>query len=481
MIILKKDEEKKRVWNLISANSGEIQDIIELHLIPSSLTNKYEIVQELIDDIQKQDIGINFEEWIFGIINEYINSGRNSEIILEKMNEILDVSKKYVLSKNINFKKFANVEKKTKTSIMFMDDDIEAVAISSTALKLFSLIGSDETMKLHENIHKKCYDILISPCLERDSTTKIFQLIRSRIYKSSITDRYMWDLIKMFISETPESYIMTVFNFLMINMLSTLSIERNPIPFIVSIIDDSLRWMMRTVYKDRILYNESYGGVDDIYGNSMSKESFYVYCCNDVVSKAAKAGMEILENEHGISEEQFTRIKDRLGGLDFMTPAIKLVTLPIASKIFEIPYKYLLTCPPKHALLVGIFLNYAGLGLLDDKFPIVSEFLLACPEDISFMSTTSSYKIRNLDYIINDNRTLFGFKSKKLKFDVMSSVCGILSASKKNLINSITGKALKKITFNSLEDDIILFYSQLYNNELDGMFSQMRTKVDAYF
>lgn len=481
MLIIKKEENKKRAWKLISINDGgEINDVIELNLLPSSLTNSFNIVQEVVDDIQKQDIGINFEEWFLGIINEYIESGKNSEIILSKMDEFLDVSKKYVISKGINFKKFANVKKSTKTSIMFMEDDIEALAISSTALKLFSIIASDDGMKLQGNMHKKCYEILISPCLEKESTTKIFQLIRSRIYRSSITDRYMWDLIKMFISETPENYIMTLFNFLMTNMLSTISIEKNPIPFIVSLVDDSLNWMMRTVYKDRILYNESYGGADDIYGNSLSKESFYVYCCNDIVSKAAKFGMDILENEHRITEEQFNEIRTTLDNVDYMPPSTKILTLPIASKVLDIPYKYLLTSPPKHALLVGIFLNYAGMGVLDEEYPIISDFLIACPNQMKFKSTSSSYKVRNLDYIINDDRSIFGFNSKKLKFDVLSGICGTLSASKKDLVNIITGKKLK-FSFNSMEDDVILFYTKLYSNGLEDIFSHMRRKTDAYF
>jgi len=506
MLLLQKIEKRKWSFNEVDDHNNFRRNIITLYFTPSSITNKFEVVVNLIDDMNKKVPG--FSDWFITLFSNYVESNYNSDILLEEKNRFVEFSKSYIDILNIKFSDFSNIEKSSKTSIMFEKEDIKAIAVSSTCLKLYSIfwfgiektilpteeidqngqivVGEKEIetkLALPDNIHREFYRSLISPCIEIKTTTKMFQLIRSRIYRSSITDRYMWDLIKMAISETPETYVMTVFNFLMVNMLSTLSPNRNPVPFLVSIIDDSIRWLMRTIYKDKIVYGEAFSGSDDIYGSSLSKDSFYVYCCNDVVGKAAKIGMQLLEDKYKLNDEEFNKVRDRIDIVDMLTPPMKILTLPIASRIFEIPYKYLTTCLPKHALLIGIFLYELSEGILDETFPIITEFLITVPTetDMKFLSTKSSYKIRNLEFIINNHKPIFGFSSKTLKFNIMSNICGILSASKKNLVSIITGQPLKKITYLSLEDDIIKFYTSLYSNQLDNMFERMREKSESYF
>lgn len=506
MLLLQKIEKRKWAFNEVDERNNFKRHIITLYFRASSITNKFEVVVDLIDDMNDKISG--FADWFSTLFSNYIESNYNSDILSVEKDRFVEFSKTYVDSLNINFSEFANIEKSSKTSIMFEEKDIESIAISSTCLKLYSIFWfgfekvkvpvektdqygqttleekeQDKNIALPDNIHREFYQTLIQPCIDTETTIKMFQLIRSRIYRSSITDRYMWDLIKMAISETPETYVMTVFNFLMINMLSTLSPSRNPVPFLVSIIDDSIRWLMRTIYKDKIVYGEAFSGPDDIYGSSLSKDSFYVYCCNDMIGKAAGIGMQLLEDKYKINDEEFNKLRDRIDIVDTLTPSMKILTLPIASKVFEIPYKYLTTCLPKHALLMGVFLHELSEGIMDESFPIIMEFLITIPtkEDMKFISTKSSYRIRNLEFILNNPKPIFGFSAKSLKFGIMSNICGILSASKKNLVSIIDGKPLRKISYLSLEEDIINFYTLLYANQLDNMFERMRDKLELYF
>jgi hypothetical protein len=480
MLILKENKKNKRNWFLLDVDdSGNLKEsLIELNLLGSSITNKFGVVSDLLSDICTNVP--DFEPWYKKLLKDYLEQSLDAEIIWDNIEDFMTYIEQYVDSKNIDFSNFSKVEKSSKTSVMFLSDDIRAIAISSTALKLYSIICYDSKIKLPENMHRRVYDRIVKPCVILDVTNKIYQLIRSRTYKSSITDRGVWEIIKLRIQETPESYVMAIFNFLMSNMLSTLSIDKNPIPFIVSIIDDSVRWMMRTVYKDRILYGEVFGGSEDIYGSSVSKESFYLHCCNDVVGKSAQAAISILENEANIEEEQFDAIRDRLEKIEYLTSIMKLLILPIAGKVLEIPYRFLLTAPPKHAMLLGIFLNYLSKNTLAERFPIISEFLLAYPKDPTY-STRSSYRVRNMEFIINDKLPIFGFASKDLKFEVMSAICGVFTANKKNLVNIIDGKAITKISYIDLEHDIIKFYNLLYSNQLESVFKKMRDTADGYF
>ena len=142
----------------------------------------------------------------------------------------------------------------------------------------------------------------------------------------------MWDFIRMMISETPESYVMTVFNFLMKSILILINVDQNPVPFLISTIDDSIRWLMRSVFKDRIIYGEVFGGVDDLFGSALTKENFYLFCCQDVIGKAAAVGMTILE-EKQLTDGEFQHVVDRLDGINKIHHSALLVILPIASKV----------------------------------------------------------------------------------------------------------------------------------------------------
>ena len=240
---------------------------------------------------------------------------------------------------------------------------------------------------------------------------------------------------------------------------------------------------MRNVYKDKIVYGEIFGGTDDIFGSSLTKENFYLYCCQDVIGKAAKIGMDIIDNNDSVDETKYEKVREQLNSIGYMFPSALLITLPIASKVLEIPYKFLLTIPPKHAVLIGVFMHELCKGVLDERFPILTEFLMGSPRsenNVTFI-TKSSYKIRNLELVINDPNLLFGFSSRTLKFDVMSSIVGIISASKRNLVNLITNESLNKTTYYNLESDLCLFFSEMYSGKLDPIFEILKEKADNYF
>jgi len=482
MLFLQRNDKNRREWVLLQVddNSNFKREIVRLTCqYPSR--NKFNPVKELIEELSLSDK--SFEPWFVGLMDSYLQNDTNAQIIEKSAGKFLTVAEDFIDSRKINFNNFSKLEKASKTSIRFLGEDIRAIAITATALKLYSLFWFDKRLSLPNNVHRQVYEKLLSPCLEQGTTEKIFQLIRSKIYRSNLTDRYMWDLIRICLLESPESYIMTIFKFLTQNMLISIEIDKNPIPFLVSLIDGSIKWLMRTIYVDRILYGEAFGGVDDIYGSTLSKESFLVYCCNDDINKSASAAMDIIENEYNLTDTAFNAIRDRLDNITSLFPSMKLLVLPIASKVLEIPYKFLLTCPPKHAMLLGIFMHHLAEDIMDREFKVLSAFLSACPRDMekAFSSTRSSYKIRYLEDIINDPTPIFGFGSKTLKYEILSSICGVLSASKKNLMSCLTGKSIGKFTYLQLEWDAIKFFTRLYSNQLDDMFLGMREKAYSYF
>lgn len=479
MITLVKDKKNKRCWKLNITKDNEDDINLDLDLLQYSLTNRFECVKELFNDMCKEIP--DFSDWYYDLIKNYIESEYNTELLLEQKENIIDFVNEYIDKKNIDFSSFVDKKKSSSTSILFDENDIRSIALVSTCLKIYSIFQYDKILKTPDNINKQMYDYFITDCKKLNTTDKMFQLIRGRTFRSSVTDRYIWDLIKITTLETPETNSYSVFNFFMKNLVSLLNIKQNPISYLVKVIDDNLRWLMLEVYKEKIVYEESFGSSEDIYGTSISQESFHIYCCNDVITKCAQLSLKTLENNYNLDYDKFVYIQDRLEDIKYIDPSMKLFTLPIISKVLDIPYKYLLTAPPKHIVLISILIYEFSIDTICEEFPIISNFLVTYPVNSNTSIIRSSYKLRDIVNIIEDDTKLFGINSRKLKYDIISPIIGILSSSKKNLISVIDGTPVNKITYNDLENDCINFYTKLYSNKLQDTFIKIREDIYNQF
>ncbi|MFW6001889.1 MAG: hypothetical protein ACOCQD_00960 [archaeon] len=472
--------DNKHQWIIKFSNNKEFL----LKLQSSSMSNSFSIIKDFINDTLKEYPEIHL--WYENLVQNYIESDFDSNIILRESDNFLYYATSYVDSVGIDFSKFINKKKISKTSIVFDEKDIRNIAISSAGLKLFGIFTCDVNLRLPENAHREVYSKILSPCIQSKDNqhsvmTKIFQLIISRTYRSSISNKTMWDLIKLKISETPDTHAFNVFNFLCTELIFKLEIETNPIPFLTGIVDKSIVWLMRGAYKDKIIHGEVYyAGTDEIYGHSISKESFNVYCCNDVLAKTANLAMNIIENEfcEG-NQETFDNVSVRLDNIKTINPIDKTFSLPIMSKVLDIPYTQLLSSPPKHVFLLGILLYYFENEYLSSNWPLLSETLYSTSKDESKdQITKSTYQIKDYLSVISDEYKIFGFNSKMLKYEVLSTLAGIINSSRKNLISIITNRSLSKGTYSDLEREILSFYTKFFAGDLDEIFKQTCTKIE---
>lgn len=469
----------KRQWDLEACKKDFPTIKLELNLSQVSLTNRFSCVKELFDELNK--LIPEFSEWYYDILFEYIESDYNYEVILESKDRFLEFANLYLDKKNINYSKFVDKKKSSTTSVFFDEKDIRAIGLASTCLKMYSIFQYDLVLKVSDNINKIMYDHFITECKNINTTDKIFNLIRGRNFRSSISDRYMWDLIKITVLENPETNTFSVFNFFMKNLLVLLDVTQNPVHYLVRVTDDNLKWLMLEIYKEKIIYDEAFGNSEIIYGSSISKESFSIYCCNDIVSKCSKIGLEMLENEYNLSEDEFNNVRERFEEVKFIDPSMKLFSLPIISKVLNIPYKFLLTTPPKHLILISIVIYKLMSESMLNKYPVITNFLLTYSKQTNVSIIRSSYKLRESDQVLEDNTKMFGINSRKLKFELISPIIGILSSCKKNLYSIIDGKSIPKITYTDLEEDSINFYTALYSNKLEDDFKDIRKRLYEYF
>lgn len=473
-------------WVISDVENNKSNVIHVFDHVKVNITNNFEVVAELVDSLTEV-FGDEFQDWFKELITSYINSNYNSEILLDNCDKILDFSSRYIDGNDVDYSKFVDYSKKSSTSILFEEEDIRAIILSSTALKIYAVFWFDNILKLTDNVHRKVYSKLLSPCTDIETSTKIYQIIRSRTCRSSSTDKYMWDIIKLSLIETPEHYTMHVFNYLMNSLFASLDPNSNPVSFIVGVIDESIGWMLTTVYNNKILYGEVFGESDEIYGTQLHQNLVHIKCCNDTIGKAAKAAIDIVENNYGLDEDDFRNFRERLDYIIMLYPNMKRIIMPITSKVLGVPYSYLAKSPPVHIMLSGILMYECGRGLLDISFPILTEYLVCCPKNRLISSSKSSYKIKNLEFVINNKEKhllyekIFGIPQIDIKYKVMSSICGVLSACKRNMIYLVDGTPLPRFNYGDLENDVCKFFIELYSDQLDDVFEKMSKIADTYF
>lgn len=511
MLTLKqnKTENKKRVWDVIDSN-GEV--IYTLNLVSSSLANKFSIVRDIIDEmndgleVEYNDETIVFSYWFEQLFIEYLKNDLDAQMLFDEAEIIHAFAVEYVKSKNIDWSAYVNLKKVTKTSIVFLEENLEAIAISSACLKLYGIFSSDNKLKPPKNLHNQIFKVLTRDCFRTETSVKIFQLMKARTFSSYPKDRGLWELCKLKSCESPDSYIMTIFNYLMSNLFSTLDIDVNPIPYLNKVVDTSINWLIKAMYSNNITFGEIFSSTEDIYGAPQTQHSLSVYVCNDVIGKAASFGLELVEEQRpGITQFEFDIIQDRIEAIDEIYPYMKLFTLPIISEVLEIPYKHLLTIPPKHAVLISLFMRQLSEDILSDKFPYLINLLQSFPKsrltgmargssidageektesrfkNVTVTSTRSSYKLRNLELILNDDNKLFGLECPMLRYKLLSSECGVLSASRKGLVSLFSGKPLPRISSLDLEVEVTKFYNSLYSHKLNPYFEKMRNLADEEY
>ena len=477
MIKLRNNKKGKKFWNLTIDNPKLDKEPmkIEVQLVQHSLSNRFEIVQDIFSEMNQ--LVPEFSDFYFKLLTSYTKSGFDPQIPLKKAKSVVKFAKKYIDNKNIDFSQFVNKNKKTKTSIFFDEKDIYSIGVVSTCLKLYSIFYCDYYYRIPENILKEIFDIFMQDCKINGTVDKIFEVIKARTYRSTITDKYMWVLIKSTIQETPDTTVMSVFNFFISNLLSLLNIEQNPVHYLVKISDDAIKWLMSEIYKEKVLYDDNYA--DELNSTNASKDMFYNYCCTDVINKYIKIALEKIKIEFNMSDDEFVDFNERLDDIKYIDLSMKLFNIPLISKSFDIPFKHLLKSSPKHIALLSLLIYTLSKDTIVKEYPILSNFLLTYSKIENFILFKSSYKIRNIDSIIQNTTPVFGVNSKKLKYELLSTIIGTLNSSKKNLYLLENGKKLNSITYFDLETDCIEFYTKLYSNKLSDYFNNIEIELDA--
>jgi len=459
-------KEKKKITK-ICRDIQIKRNIISLNLIFSPATNKFHKIIEFVEDCSKV-LGTKFDNWFESYLKDYVTSNYNSAVIKANIPKIIEFSNKYLDTCNINFDDYVNRDKVSKNSILFDGEEVKKLVQVSNYLKLYFVIAQDTELKLPVRFHREVYNALVKDIANCNILYKLFKIVSSKTYKYNLTDSYMWEYIKTIYCKTTDMHIMTIFNFIVNNILVACDPKSNPIPFITSVIDEAIRWILQSVYKDVIVYSDSIN-TEDAY-SLQGKDNLKTYAYNDSIGRLVLHAYNCLEQEN-IEDIKFNEaIKPHKETSLFST----YITYPILSKVLNIPYRHLLTIPSEHGYLLNILLYHYLPKEFKEEYKTIVNLLCHYNKDKAIIKTT--YTIKNISYFYKSFKAFLGFKNRIFVYNFYSSIVGKLA--RNTYINLKTSNELTNFPLAKLETDIINFYNNYFDNKLDETFDKLRTQFD---
>jgi len=459
--------------------------IMELDLITSSVTNKFFIVAEYIQSIS-ETIGEDFDNWIEGLMSRIKGMTETRYMILSSnVEQLKGFVDQYTEMKAIDYSAFVDETKAKKSSILFDADEIEKVMKLSGYLKIYSLI-SNTTLKMDMRRHKQLYNSLASECLNSDIINKIFNVIRTKTFRYHLTDRHMWDYIRMVQCKSIDTHIIEIFNFIMNSIIILAQEDRNPLTYFVSVVDESVNWVLRSVYKSTVVYDDSVA-TENIHGPHVNNLKSYAF--NDTLGRLKGISYTKIHEDIERSsaskmvldaDKMVTEFQKRVAGIEFISPLSECLVYPILSEITAIPYGHFITLSAEHTAVLSVYLHKLLKEVFPGKYSDMFGLLDYYPKNQSAVATT--YKMKAVNDFINLNDEIdsfFGFKAKYLSSKIISFFVGKIS--RIDFHNILNGEKLAGIPLGRVERDMIDFYSYLFAKRLTKEIKTMKEMVYSDF
>ena len=463
--------------------------LIRLNLTPSSITNKFYIITDFITRVSEY-LGDSFDEWLSHLITTYYSERRDRyEFLLKNIPRLKEFVDTYIDNSGIDFNQFMDESKTKQSSIKFEPHEIERIIKTSCYLKIYSLFSNSYELKLDERLHRKVYNEIAKDILEDNIVRKIFDIIRTKTFRYNITDRYMWDYIKMVQCKSINSHVIEIFNFIMNQILVLCEEDRNPITYFSITIEESVKWFLRSVYKGYIVYEDSVA-TEDIHSTSSNNLKNYSY--NDTLGRLKGIAYESIydrleQNEItklgdiSQTDELITDFQNRVSSIEYTSPLCYCITFPILSRVLNIPYTHFKALDPSHSTILSIFLknvlskvfsDYKTMLMLMEYYPTKKP------------SIEITYSIKDIGYFVNLQREMgnffFGFKSGEMvSNDIMRHFIG--KTSRLRLVNTITGEDLSGVPLSKLENEMIHFLTLFFSGKLDTEMRKMKKMIISYF
>lgn len=481
-MLLKFEQIVTKEWKLIKD-----EEFLYLKLIPSSVTNKFHIVTSYIERVSEY-CGEEFDEWFFNLIKKCENPDIKIITIYSNIDKLKEFSDKYISNLNIDYSKFVDESKAKKNSILFSGDEIEKISRLSCYLKLYSVISNNENLKLGQKHHKEVYNKIAQDISETDIIQKIFKVVKTKTFRYNLTDRYMWDYIKTVQCKDIGVHVIEIFNFIMNYILILCEEDKNPIIFFIGVIDESVKWFLRSVYKGSIVYDDSIS-TEDIQG--INTDNLKTYSYNDTLGRlktiAFEKIYEILERKQSflldrkeVNDQTLINFHNRISDIEFISPLCESIVFPVLSKITDIPFEHLKTLSPGHAAVISVYMQDLFRKVFYEQYKYLTSYLHYFPKTSPAVTTTYTIKaVHEYLRVQNKIKSFFGFSTKIMPHRLMCHYIGRVA--RINFCDVLSGKELSGIPLSKIENDFIHFHSLFFANKLSKEIDEMANLLNKDF
>lgn len=470
-------------WNLIYD-----KEIINLQLTPSSVTNKFFIITDFTKKVS-ECCGEEFDIWFTSLLRTCEDKDIKTITIANNIPILKQFVNNYLSTKNTDFSKFVDETKAKKNSILFTAEEIEKINKLSSYLKIYAFISNNTKLKLGQKVHTITYNKLAEEIAQTEIIFKIFNVIRTKVYRYNLSDRYMWEYIKNIQCKDIGVHVIEIFNFIMNHILILCEEDRNPIIYFVSVINESVKWFLRSVYKGSIVYDDSIS-TEDIQGINVDNLNTYSY--NDTLGRlksiAYEKIYEIIEKHNVIkldieedsSDDKICNFHSRISEIKYISPLCESLVFPVLSKITKIPYYHFKTLNPEHSAILSIYVQNLLQKVFEGEYKNLFNLLGFYP--LSSPSTATTYKIKSIHEFIKtqDNiQSFYKFNTKILPHKLLCYFVGRVS--RINFCHIVDGHKMGGIPLSKVETDMIYFYSNYFAEKFENQISQMVSLINQDF
>ena len=478
--MLKFENQGPKIWSVEYNNKKII-----LNLISSTVTNKYHIVTDYITRVSKFH-GDEFSSWFMNFLELCENEEEKPAVIFNNVEIIKKYSDEYLKSLNIDYSQFVDMTKVKKNSILFVPQEIEEIIKLSCCLKIYSVISNNENLQLGKKQHMNIYNMFCEKVVNLNIASKIFDVVKTKTFRYNITDKFMWDYIKTIQCKDIGIHIVEIFNFIMNHILILCEEDKNPITYFVGVIDESVKWFLRSVYKGSIVYDDEIS-TEDIHGTHINNLRSYSF--NDTLGRLKAIAFEKIyekldqENIMTLNEQNdqyIINFNNRLSTIKFISPLCSCLVFPILSKVTEITYVHFRTISPEHSAALSYYLNILLQKVFKQEYKSLFSLLEFFPETQPSLNTT--YKIKAINEFIkiqNNTRDFYGFSSMIFPHKVLCHFVGRVS--RINFKHLLTGQKLSGIPLGKVESDMVYFYTDFFSNKLDNKISEISKLINNDF
>ena len=482
--LLRIEQNGPKEWTVIC----EEHEPIKLMLMSSSVTNKYFLVTKYIEGVA-ECCGEEFSDWFMKLLEDCTNEEIKPKAIIDSIPQLKRYADAYLDSKQIDFSQFVDESKVKKNSILFLPGEIEKIIRLSGYLKLYSVISNNEELKLGQTLHREVYNKLATEITETEVVRKIYDVIKTKTFRYNLTDRFMWEYIKNVQGKDIGVHVIEIFNFIMNHILILCEEDKNPITYFVGVIDESVKWFLRSVYKGSIVYDDSIS-TEDIQG--INTDNLKTYSYNDTLGRlkgiAYEKVYELLQRQASMStenkpdegDENIIQFHERASEIEFVSPLCETLVFPILSNMTGIPYHHFKTLSPEHASVISVYVQDLFRKVFSTDFKDLFSLLNFFPTRSPSLTTT--YKIKSVHEYIqtqNEHKNFYGFNTKILPHSLLCHYIGRVS--RVDFCDLLTGRKLGGIPLSKIETSMIHFFTLYFAGKLQPEIDSLTKLMNADF